>query len=247
MKHIVSLFALVTVAVSLACTQAAAGPASFSGRVVETTNGGSYTFLLVDTGTNKVWAATTQFEVKPGDHVAANDSMPMENFHSKALNRNFPMIYFADRLAVNGAAPGAAKLPPGHPAIGGGAGGELPAGHPKRTDRPAPVKVDFAGLKPAKDGKTVAEIYAASAKLEGKSVTIRGKVVKFNANIMGKNWLHLRDGTGSAGSDDLLVTTADKAKYGDTVLVVGKVARNQDFGAGYKFDVLLEEGKVTVE
>lgn len=247
MKHVFSLFTLAAFAVSLVCFQAAAGPGPLAGKVVETTNGGSYTFVLVDTGTNKVWMATTQFEVKPGDQVAASDSMPMQDFHSKALDRDFAMIYFADRVAVNGAKPDGTKLPPDHPDIGGAAGGGLPPGHPTKTSRPALVKIDFSGLKAAKDGKTVAEVYADHAKLEGKSVTVRGKVVKFNANIMGKHWLHLQDGTGKAGSNDLLVTTTDQAKRGDTVLVVGKVALNKDFGAGYKYDVLLEEGKVTVE
>ena len=75
----------------------------------------------------------------------------------------------------------------------------------------------------------------------------RGKVVKFNANIMGKNWLHVQDGTGNAGSNDLLVTTTGQAKPGDTVLIEGKVALNKDFGAGYKYNVLVEDAKVTVE
>ena len=64
---------------------------------------------------------------------------------------------------------------------------------------------------------------------------------------MGKNWLHLQDGTGSIGSNDLLVTSADAAKPGDTVLVEATVAVNRDFGAGYKYRVMLEDAKVTVE
>jgi hypothetical protein len=107
--------------------------------------------------------------------------------------------------------------------------------------------VDVAENQPAKDGKTVAEVYAASTKLGGKVVKVRGKVVKYNANILGKNWLHIQDGTGSAGSNDLLVSTSTKAKRGDTVLIEGKVALNKDFGAGYKYDLLVEDAKVTVE
>lgn len=208
---------------------------------------GGYTYVLVDTGTNKVWAAATQFEVKQGDSVTVPDSMPMTDFQSKSLNRTFPVIYFAGGITVNGAKPGAEKLPAGHPAIGGDAAGELPAGHPSVGVKTSLSKVDFTGLRPAKDGKTVAEIYAASAKLAGKSVKVRGKVVKYNAHIMGKNWLHIQDGTDSAGSNDLLVTTTSEAKRGDTVLITGKVALNKDFGAGYKYNVLVEDAKVTVE
>lgn len=208
---------------------------------------GGYSYVLVDTGTNKIWAAATKFPVKPGDGVTVPEAMPMKNFHSQALNRDFPVIYFADRIAVNGANSGPAALPAGHPAIGGGAGEGLPAGHPPTSVRTAPPKVDFTGLKRAKDGKTVVEISAAGDQLVGKSVKVRGKVVKYNANILGRNWLHIQDGTGSGSSSDLLVTTAGTAKIGDTVLIEGKVALNKDFGSGYKYPLLLEDAKVVVE
>ena len=235
------------VAMSLACGLSAAGQDSFTGKVTETMDGGGYTYVLVDSGTNKLWAAATKFEVRQGDVVAVANAMPMPNFHSKALNRDFPMIYFASSIAVNGANPSAENLPAGHPAIGGGASGSLPAGHPAPASRPAQAKLDFSGLQRVKEGKTVEEICTASTKLAGKSVKFRGKVVKYNANIMGRNWLHIQDGTGSAGSNDLLVTSTGVAKAGDTVLIEGKVGIDKDFGAGYKYKVLVEDAKVTVE
>jgi hypothetical protein len=64
---------------------------------------------------------------------------------------------------------------------------------------------------------------------------------------MGKNWVHVQDGTGSSGSNDLTATTADTAKVGDTVLVSGKITQNKDFGAGYRYALILEDAKVTVE
>jgi hypothetical protein len=224
----------------------AAEPGAFSGKVAETMNAGGYTYVLVDTGTNKVWAAANQFAVKPNDTVMVPASMPMNDFHSKSLNRDFSVIYFASSMVVNGAAADAAKLPPGHPAIGAAAA-DLPAGQPALPGQASPPKPDFTGIKPVKGGQTVAGIYAASAKLAGQSVTLRGRVVKYNANILGKNWVHIQDGTGTPGNNDLLVTTTNPAKLGDTVLVTGQVATNQDFGSGYKYTVLVETAKVTVE
>jgi len=232
MKHNASLVASLLFIVALGCSQAVAGPGGFSGKVAETMDAAGYTYVLVDTGTNKVWAAATKFAVKKGDLVTVPDSMPMKDFESKSLNRTFPVIYFAGNIAVNGAKPGSEHFPAGHPPLAG---------------KSLPPKVDVAGLQPAKDGKTVAEVYAASAKLGGKPVKVRGKVVKYNANILGKNWLHIQDGTGAAGSNDLLVTTTTQAKRGDTVLIEGKVALNKDFGSGYKYDLLVEDAKVTVE
>ena len=96
------------------------------------------------------------------------------------------------------------------------------------------------------EGKTVAEIYAAKASLKDASVAVRGKVVKYNPGIMGKNWIHLRDGSGSPEKkdNDITVTTLDTAAVGDVVLVKGKVHLDRDFGSGYAYAVIIEEGKV---
>ena len=76
---------------------------------------------------------------------------------------------------------------------------------------------------------------------------MRGKVVKFTPEIMGKNWIHLQDGTGAAGTSDLTVTTSASAKTGDTVTVKGILVVDKDFGYGYAYDVIIEDAEVTVE
>ena len=211
----------------------------FAGKVTETMNAGDYTYVQVDTGSNKVWAASPRFAVKSGDQVAIKAGMPMEKYHSKTLDRDFDIVYFTDRVIVNGAGPaavGSAELPKGHPPITGAGAAKAPK-----------VKVDLSGIKKAAGGKTVGEIFTEKAKLQGKEVTVRGKVVKFNPNIMGKNWMHIQDGTGTPGSDDLLVTTSTPVQVGNTVLVSGRISLNKDFGANYKYDVMIENAKVTVE
>lgn len=105
--------------------------------------------------------------------------------------------------------------------------------------------ISFEGIRKA--DQTIAEIYAGQEGLAGSVVKVRGKVVKFNAQIMGRNWAHVRDGSGSSGSDDLTVTTMDTAKVGDTVLVSGKITLNKDFGSGYRYALILEDGQVIVE
>jgi hypothetical protein len=88
---------------------------------------------------------------------------------------------------------------------------------------------------------TVAKIVTNAAKLKGKSVAVRGRVVKYNADIMGKNWIHLRDGSAAGDAGDILVTTAGHASVGDILTVKGVVNTDQDFGAGYAYKVLIEE------
>jgi hypothetical protein len=110
-----------------------------------------------------------------------------------------------------------------------------------------PTNIDFADIKKAEGGKSVAELYAEKDSLSGKKVTVRGKVVKFSASIMGKNWIHLQDGTGGKDTNDLTVTTSATAAVDDTVVVTGVIAADKDFGYGYKYDVILEDATVTVE
>lgn len=99
----------------------------------------------------------------------------------------------------------------------------------------------------AKDGYTVEELFAKKDKLSGKKVTVRGKVAKFSSGIMGKNWIHLQDGSGKQGTNDMTVTTNDTAAVGDVVLVTGNLVTNKDFGAGYKYAVIIEDATVKVE
>ena len=181
-------------------------------------------------------AAAPAFAVKVGDSAAVAQAMAMPKYHSKTLDRDFDVVYFATGVVVNGNQPAVGaemrELPKNHPPIGSGA---------------TTPKVDFSGIKKAAGGKTIAEIFDGKAALGGQSVKVRGKVVKYSANILGKNWLHIRDGTGSEGSNDLVVTTAADAKAGDRVVVSGAVSLNKDFGAGYKYAVIIEDAKVTVE
>jgi len=119
--------------------------------------------------------------------------------------------------------------------------------HPAPVAQPGAV-VDLAGIVKAEGGKTVAEVYAEKDALADQPVAVRGKVVKVNADIMGKNWIHVQDGSGAEGANDLTVTTAGTLpNVGDTVLVSGKLSLNKDFGMGYQYPVIVEDAEVTVE
>jgi len=110
--------------------------------------------------------------------------------------------------------------------------------------------VDVGDVKVPKatgpDARTVAEIVTKGTALKDKTVAVRGKVVKFTPGVMGKNWVHLRDGSGSAadGTNDVLVTTQDETKIGDVVLARGTVRTDVNLGSGYAYKVLVEEAKL---
>ena len=212
------------------------GSKTFTGKVVETMNAATYTYVLVDTGREKLWAAGPQTPMKVGDSVTVTQGMPMTKYHSKTLNQDFDVVYFTGQLQGSGP-----------PAVAGSRAGTLPAGHPPIGGAAAKPKIDVTGIQKARGGQTIQEIFADKAKLNGKAVTVRGKVVKYNSMIMDKNWLHIQDGTGTAGSNDLPLTTRSSAKVGDTVLITGNVSLDRDFGFGYKFPVILEDANVVVE
>ena len=98
-------------------------------------------------------------------------------------------------------------------------------------------------LESGDNARTVAEIIAKAAELKDKPVRVRGKVVNYKPKILGKNWIHLRHGSGVAAdnSNDVLVTTTTQVKIGNVVTVTGVVHTDKDFGPGYSYKVLIEE------
>lgn len=101
----------------------------------------------------------------------------------------------------------------------------------------------------AADGKpaSVANLHQNKAALVGKTITAQGKVVKVNNGIMGRNFVHIQDGSGKAadGSNDLLVTSTQTAAVGDQVTISGTVVLNRDFGAGYSYPLIIEQATIS--
>lgn len=207
---------------------------TLSGEVVETMDAGPYTYVRIATDDGDVWAAANRFEVAVGDQVTVPTDMPMENFHSDTLDRDFDLIFFAGRIAREGETVPPA-MPAGHPPVSGAA-----AAHGS-----APP----AMVEPAPGGVTVAEIWAGKNRLAEQTITLRGKVVKFNGGILGTNWIHIQDGSGNptAGTHDITVTTPATVSVGDVVTVTGTLVLDQDFGAGYSYPVLIQNAAVVEE
>jgi hypothetical protein len=201
-----------------------------TGPILETMNSGGYTYAKVDLGGQPVWAAGPQVPVKVGDTVKVSDGQPMNSFHSKTLDRTFDVIWFVSSIEPEGGA----KI---EKDLGGG----------MRTQPTPPAEIAAGSIPRVEGGQTVEEIITGAADLSGKQIAVRGKVVKFNAEIMGANWLHIQDGSGAAGTNDLTVTTDATVDVGDMVVVRGTVTTDKDFGAGYKYAVIVENAEVTKE
>lgn len=186
----------------------------------------AYTYLRAMEDSKEIWLAIEKQEVKKEGTYYFKDPMEMANFKSKELNKTFKSIFFVQEfsdqpiLAVK-------TMPQG--ASGGKQVVEMKKG---------------ISVKPAEGGITIAELYAKRDTYAGKSVKIRGEVVKFNKNIMRTNWVHIQDGTNASGNFDLIITTADEVKVGDVVIFEGPITLNRDFGAGYSYEVIMQDAKL---
>ena len=228
--------------------EAAAPSSAVKGKVAETMDASGYTYVRLDDGSGKeIWAAVPKAELKVGEEIALQGGSVMENFNSKTLNKTFEKIIFATGVSRGGEAEVAA---PGGTA-GGSFGDAVKQGGAEASGGSAGNVVPFADLKVEKaagpDGHGVGEVFEKGAALDKQKVAVKGQVVKVSKNIMGKNWLHIQDGTGDPNKNthDLVVTTMDVAEKGDIVTVEGPAVANKDFGSGYKYDIIVEDAKVT--
>ena len=206
--------------------------ATFSGTVLETMDASGYTYMRLETASGEMWAAVNKTKVVKGDKVTVANAMPMDGFQSKTLNRTFDKIVFGVLAVPGGAAPATKE--------------QMAAQHGQASGGPEEMPDVKVPKAEGANAKTVAELWALRASLNGKDVAVKAKVVKATAGVMGKNWLHMRDGSGSKATkdNDLTVTTDANAKVGDVVTVSGTVSVDKDFGAGYAYPVIIENAKL---
>ncbi len=206
-----------------------------SGKILETMNSGGYSYIhLQKKNGDKVWVAVMETQVKVGSQMSFNPGLVMSNFESKGLKRTFDKIIFSDgqakpALAVTNS--GLKKMP----AVSPGSKGSTTAKEKKISVKKAT----------GANAITVEEAFKNSAKLDKKKVVVRGKIVKVSSGILKKNWIHIQDGTGSQtkGTYDLVCTSKDMAAMGDIVTVSGTLAKDRDFGGGYRYNAIIENAK----
>ena len=204
--------------------------------VVESAAGGGYTFIKANENGNEFWIAVREMEVNVGDVYYFTGSMVMSNFESKSLGKTFETILFVDNIS---------NTPPAN--VGKvtreQAMAEIETNHSKpKVDPVTDIKVT-----PLKDGYSIEAVNKDKASLAGKTVKVKGIVTKYNGGIMQRNWIHIQDGTSFGESIDITVTSDQTAKVGDTIIIEGIVAVDKDFGAGYFYDVIVENASIVIE
>jgi hypothetical protein len=196
-----------------------AAKAAHTVTVEEVINVTSYSYLKVKEGDKEFWMAVSKGNFDKGQVLNYNKAMEMKDFESKELNRKFDVIYFVDDLTQ-----------------------QLGVGSMTQPVKPT-IEKENISVEPVKGGVTISKLFDNVSAYAGQTVKVKGKVTKINTGIMGKNWLHLQDGTSSGENFDLTITTNDFANVGDVVTFEGKIAVNKDFGYGYSYKLIMEDAK----
>jgi hypothetical protein len=205
----------------------AAAAKMITGVVEEVLQATSYTYLKVKSGDRDLWIAVTKREARVGETVSFEPGLPMKNFESKDLQQTFETLYLVDTIT--------------------GGGPSAPAAHDIPHRMKLILEKQDISVDPAEGGVTIAELFSDRESYADKTVAIKGKVTKVNRAIMNRNWVHIQDGTSYSGNFDLTITTREQVNVGDVVTFEGKIVLNQDFSAGYTYDVLMEDAKLKTE
>ena len=178
-----------------------------------------YSYLNVTEESEKYWIAIPRKEVQIGNAYYYKGGLLKKNFESKEYNRIFETIYLVSDV-----------IP--HSSNGGG---------PELIEAVAKDEMLSASahVVPVEGSITLSELFSDPKKFEGKLIHVTGKCVKVNPMIMGKNWIHIQDGSGDGL--DLTATTLENIQLNAIVSLEGIIALDRDFGAGYRYDIIMEK------
>ena len=181
-----------------------------------------YVYVRVKEGTDEFWIASDRSEVIVGRPYFYRGGLLKTNFHSNEYNRDFDKLVLVTKVVP--ADHGEGGMNDASPAMIGN-------GQAKSA-----VPVNVAG------SVKIADLIADPKKYEGKAIHISGTCTKVNPNIMGRNWVHLKDG--SKGDPEVVATTDVVVPVGEKATIVGTVVLDKDFGAGYRYAILLESAQL---
>lgn len=240
-----------------------------SGKVVETMDGGGYTYILLKSASEQIWVALPLMKVVVGQEISLVPGFEMKNFMSKGLNRKFDKVVFSAGPVSNQGvtlSPQALKMVHkgvpqegsvqantnqsvgGSPILNGRIDTAVSAKKATVDIKTASKSVKVARAK-GRNAHTIAELYAKKRILEKKTVVVRGTVVKVTPNIMKRTWIHIQDGSGSVKdkTGDLILTTTGKnlPNTGDVVTVNGTLYNNIDFGSGYRYELIVQGARLS--
>lgn len=210
---------------------AVAEPQTHTGTVLESTIAGSYIYVRLQLGEEEVWISTfpefLKVEISKGDILEYQGGIPMQNLTSKALDKTFESILLVTKVKV--VEKDSIKVP------------EDEYHKVKTADITRAVPPSKGEIEKAKDGRTIAEIFAEREALKGKEVILQARVMKVSKRILKMNWVSLQDGTGTSPDNNIIFTTLKDPAINDVITVKGIIKTDVKLGGNYEYKVLIED------
>jgi hypothetical protein len=189
---------------------------------VETLDAQRYTYVLVEESGDQFWIAVPRSDVEIGQTYYYSGGLLKRNFRSQEFDREFETIYLVSGLMQRSSGKSASAV---DRALGETSDTRAQADH----------------VHSSENSVSLEELFTNKEQYDGKVIEVTGECVKINKQIMGRNWVHIQDGTGGDKPYDLTVTTSADIPVGAVVTLRGKIALNRDFGSGYRYDIIMED------
>jgi len=201
-------------------------------KVNEVLKTSKYLYINVTENKEEFWIATRLMDITVGETYYYKGGLLKTNYENKELQRVFKKIYLiSSNLVSSNHSTNSNNISKSN---------FTPQ---KQTSSPAAVSVKTTYKKiEVKGSIKIAELVNNYKKYEGKTIQVSGTCVKINPNIMNRNWIHLKDG--SKDDFDLVITSDSFVDEGSIITIKATVSINKDFGAGYKYDLILENGTI---
>ncbi len=205
--------------------QQSANPNMHEVKVEEVVQTSAYTYLRVSENGAEKWIAVSRQEAAAGEVYYYEQALEMNNFKSKELDRTFETIYFVQEISKQPISEAAA----------------VENLHGNTMGKVSTAQKEGISVAPAESGLTIAKLYGSKSDYSGKKIKMKGQVVKVNEEVMGKNWVHIQDGTSDGDHFDLTITTLEKVAVDDVVTFEGTITLDKDFGYGYAYELIMED------
>jgi len=190
-----------------------------------------YVYLNVTEAGKQFWIATGKTDVKIGETYFYRGGLLKTNFESKEHNRIFETVYLVTNLVAEKHGNNTGKVNLSDYTVIN-----------QNTPEKVAIETHTNKVVPHKGSIRIVDLVKDPKKYAGKTIQLNGICAKINAGIMNRNWIHLKDG--SKDDFDLVITSDAFVPEGSSLTIKALVTLNKDFGAGYKYDLILENGEI---
>lgn len=189
---------------------------------VETLSAQRYTYVLVEESDEQFWIAVPKSDVVVGETYYYSGGLLKRNFKSQEFDREFETIYLVSGLLQRSS-------------------GQSQSAVDRALANSSPKSQAADHVHSSENSVSLEELFTNKEQYNGKVIEVTGECVKINKQIMGRNWVHIQDGSGGEKPYDLTVTTSADIPVGAVVTLRGKIVLDRDFGSGYRYDIIMED------